>query len=179
MDKSGLFGELLEQGKSSAQDMGKSITDQVGQSVKSAVGQVAPGLGSSEPSQEGIASNKQDPNAQKQTREFVKDMYGIEDIDQVPDQQQVEQQKQAKQAQDKQKLETLRMELHKKTYYDPLIEAIDRPQDQQEERASEKNEREDQEKKQEEAKEQEEETKKAPIAVHRAQRIAEMGRLAG
>ncbi len=180
MDKSGLFGELLEQGKSSAQDMGKSAVSQAGQTVKAAVSQVAPGVGDDNGSiQEGIGSNQRDPHAQEQTREFVKDMYGIEDATQVPNQQQVEQQKQVKETEDKQRLQTLRAELHKNTYYDPLIAAIEKPNGQQEERTAEKNEREDQEKRQEEAEEQEDEAKKAPIAVHRAQRTAEMGRLSG
>jgi len=180
MDKSGLFGELLEQGKSSVQDMGKSAVSQAGQTVKATVGQVAPGVGdNNSSSQEGIGLNQRDPHAQEQTREFVKDIYGIEDPSQIPNQQQVEQQKQAKETEDKQKLQTLRAELHKNTYYDPLIEAIEKPNGLQEERVVEKNEREDQEKKQEEMEEQEEEAEKAPIAVHRAQRTAEMGRMSG
>lgn len=179
MDKSGLFGEILEQGKTAAQDFGKAAANQASQTVKAAAGQVAPGVASTQPSQEGVGSSNPDPKAQEQTREFVKDMYGIEDPDQVPNQQQVAQQKQAKDAEDKQKLQVLRAELHKNTYYDPLVQNLENPQGQQEERAAEKNEREEQEKKQEEMKEQKEEEKKAPIAVHRAQRTAELGRIAG
>jgi hypothetical protein len=178
IDKSGMFGEILEQG----QTVGKAVKKQIADTAKTVASQVT-GVNQN-PSQAQPVPGKVDEN-------FVKDLYGVKDetnqTSQKPKTQQSsvqgnqgnqnqknqitpEEANDPKKMEEKQRLAKLRQELHMKTYYEPTFN----PPKKQEERPAEKVEKEKQEEQMELAKKQEEKPK--PIAVQRAQRGVEVNR---
>lgn len=79
MDNSGMFGEILEQGRNTAQNMRKAVVQGASQTAKTAVGQVT-GSGQPAPAQQGSneAANKaaQKQMSDDQAKQFLKDLYG-------------------------------------------------------------------------------------------------------
>jgi len=186
-----MFGEMLEKGLQTGQKTVKSIASDVAGSVAGQVGiknEASPDAsGKTQNQGQANAQNKpqdqpQQPPAENatpqaastpETMDLVKEFYApSEDVPPAS-----AQDKQKEQVETQQKLVKLRQELHKETYYEPLIAYETKKPGQQEEAVAEKVEREE---KEEEQKKMELEEKKAKekqdIATSRAQRAVEANR---
>ena len=163
MNQNDVLGEILEQGQSLVKKGGKAVKSSVSDTVKAATGQVTGDNGSQDNSgQSQDVQTGVDTVNKAETEELVKGLYAKS----KPGNQTAQTPQSVKEADDKQKLERLRQELHGQ-YYQKLV---NRPKP-KEERPAEKVERED---KQKMADLQEKEAKKpAPLAVQRAQQSTE------
>ena len=163
MNQNDVLGEILEQGQSLVKKGGKAVKSSVSDTVKAAAGQVTGDNGSQDNSgQSQDVQTGVDTVNKAETEELVKGLYAKS----KPGNQTAQTPQSVKEADDKQKLERLRQELHGQ-YYQKLV---NRPKP-KEERPAEKVERED---KQKMADLQEKEAKKpAPLAVQRAQQSTE------
>lgn len=165
MDKTGMFGEILEQGQSAA----KSVKKQIADTAKAAASQVA-GCGV----KADLPDQNQPPGVDKN---FVKDLYGIKDAKKATSSQKPTETQSAdasksvpqdqKKLEEKQKLAKLRQELHQTTYYEPLIHP---KKEKPEERPAEKLE---QEEKKEEFELEQKKAKEPPPLVKKAQQRVE------
>lgn len=167
MDKSGMMGEILEKGQGLAGNVKKQVTD----TVKAAASQVA---GST------TGTDQVAPGQTPNVDEFVKDLYGIKEQVQpktpqansdkqveMPDSEQAQD---PKKIEEQQKLAKLRQDLHRETYYDPLVNPP-KEKPEEEERAAVKVEKEDE---MEKLEEKEKERKKPPpLAVTKSQQRVE------
>lgn len=163
MNQNDVLGEILEQGQSLVKKGGKAVKSSVSDTVKAATGQVTGDNGSQDNSgQSQDVQTGVDTVNKAETEELVKGLYAKS----KPGNQTAQTPQSVKEADDKQKLERLRQELHGQ-YYQKLV---NRPKP-KEERPAEKVERED---KQKMADLQEKAAKKpAPLAVQRAQQSTE------
>ena len=129
MDKNGMFGGLLETGKSTVSDTAKTTVSDVSASVQSQLGI------QSEPST--ASSNDQPAIADtERTKEMVNEFYGVSDYQHgQPLQADVDVQEQLRK--DREELRRL-MDRHATSYYEPLINP---PKEKPQERAAERVER--------------------------------------
>jgi hypothetical protein len=185
MNKSGLFGEILEQGKSTLGDTGRAVKGQLSGFGKATVNQISPNLlgKTQQPSEEEALGQKaeneagdvpKDENAEKaakaHAKEMVKHLYGIND--EKKDEKgkkpikQGEQPEKKKILSEEEKIQQLRSSLHQEYYHD-LTKPL---QQQEEERPAEKVEKE---KEMEDLEEQDKEKKKPSPLVARAQQKTE------
>ena len=163
MNQNDVLGEILEQGQSLVKKGGKAVKSSVSDTAKAAVGQIT----GDNVSQDNSGQNQDvrtgvDAANKAETEELVKGLYAKS----KPGSQTAQTPQGVKEADDKQKLEKLRQELHGQ-YYQNLV---NRPKP-KEERPAEKAEREE---KQKMADLQEKEAKKpVSLAVQRAQQSTE------
>lgn len=166
INKGGILGEVLEQGGTLLKQTGKVFVKTPVDLTKAGGSQINPQAGNPQ-----TDSNQQE-NAQKikQDKDFVKELYGLneqpkKETDSQKSMQKLAEKQPQKSPEELQKIQALRQELHKTTYYQPLVN----PQKKQEERPAEKIENE---KNKERWELQEKEAKKPPpLAVKRAQNI--------
>jgi hypothetical protein len=184
MDKMGIFGEMLEKGQQAVQKTVKAAASDVAGSVGNQLGvksEANPDTSGKTQAQTQNQNQTQTPPTENvapqaastpETLEMVKEFYAPSDdtknAAKNPQQEQLEKQ---------QKLVKLRQELHKETYYDPLIAYETKKPQEEEEGAAERVEKL---KKEEEQKKMQLEEKKVKetqdIATYKAQRAVEANR---
>lgn len=167
MKKGGILGEVLEQGGTLLKQTGKALIKTPADLTKTAGSQINP---VPDNTQGESTQQKSDDQKAKQDKDFVKELYGLgeqpkKETEHEKSIKKLAEKNPQKSQEDIQKLAQLRQELHKTTYYQPLVN----PQKKEEERPAEKIENE---KKKERWELQEKEAKKPPpLAVKRAQNI--------
>lgn len=148
------FEQLVETGKQTGQTLAKTPSD----FAKAAATQIKPAAGGGP-----FDANEQKSlgaESDRQAQEEIKELYGVNESNPILSPEALQQKKAQTASSDEQKVAQLRQQLHKNTYYQPLITP------KQEERPAEKIEREE---KQERWALQKEEAKKSqPISVQMA-----------
>ncbi len=171
MDKTGLFGEILEQGQSVASDTKNVVKGQLTGFGKAAKSQIAPSFSQVQQSNQKIDNNSQqkttDEKTESEKKEMLGHLYGIkDDKNRIDSKHQASKSQDIKSQEDQEKIKQLRNRLHNE-YYQNLVN----PPKPKEERPQEKLEREKQQEMNDLSKKEKEKPK--PLAVQRAQQSTE------